>query len=209
MAIAADGAVSIISPAAEMGQGVMTTLPLVLADEMDADWDQVRVVQAPSDAENFGNPGFYGIQLTGGSEAVRGYWDTLRLIGAQTRMVLIAGAAAVLDAPADELTTEPGRVLHPRSGRSLGYGEIAASGALPAPLPEATDADLKPAERWRYIGRRDIGRIDVPAKVRGAAVFGIDVQLPGMLYGAVLRARSRGIGRRSWTTRRPGPSRAW
>lgn len=183
-----DGLVSVISPASEMGQGVMTTLPLVIADEMDADWEKVRVVQAPSDAETYGNPGFYGIQLTGGSEAVRGYWDTLRLVGAQARKVILASAAAQLGVPATELTTEPGMVLHPRSGRSLDYGRVAAEGELPDPLPQATKADLKPESMRRYIGRRDIGRVDVPSKVRGAATFGIDVQLPGMLFGAVLRS---------------------
>lgn len=190
--IAADGTVSIMSPGAEMGQGIMTTLPLLIAEEMDADWDKVRVVQAPSDAKTFGNPGFYGIQLTGGSESTRGYYDLLRLTGAQTRKVILASAAGMLNVPTVELTTEPGRVVHARSGRSLGYGEIAANGALPDPLPQATDADLKPADQWRYIGRRDIPRVDVPSKVDGSAMYGIDVQLPGMLYGAVLRAPVQG-----------------
>src|SRR5687767_2096651 len=83
--IAGDGTVTIMSPASEMGQGIMTTLPLLIAEDMDADWDRVRIVQAPSDAETYGNPGFYGIQLTGGSESTRGYYEMLRLVGAQTR----------------------------------------------------------------------------------------------------------------------------
>ncbi|MGK9231997.1 molybdopterin-dependent oxidoreductase [Inquilinus limosus] len=188
VAIAADGTVTVMSPASEMGQGIMTTLPLLIAEDMDADWGKVRVVQAPSDAETYGNPGFYGIQLTGGSESTRGYYEMLRLVGAQTRKVLIAGAAGLLNAPAGELTTEPNRVVHAPSGRSLGYGEIAAAGELPDPLPQATVADLKPRERWRYIGDPKMTRVDVPSKVDGSAMFGSDVQLPGMLYGAVLRA---------------------
>lgn len=190
--IAADGTVSIMSPASEMGQGIMTTLPLLVAEEMDADWNLVRIVQAPSDGETYGNPGFYGIQLTGGSESTRGYYDLLRLIGAQTRKVIVASGADMLNVPAGELTTEPGRVVHARSGRSLDYGYIAAEGAIPEPLPQATDADLKPAEQWRYLGRHDIPRIDVPSKVDGSAIYGIDVQLPDMLYGAVLRAPVQG-----------------
>ncbi|MDX3924591.1 MAG: molybdopterin-dependent oxidoreductase [Shinella sp.] len=186
--IASDGIVSIICPASEMGQGVMTSLPLLIAEDMDADWDKVRIVQAPSDAEKYGNPGFYGVQITGGSETMRGYYQPLRLVGAQTRKVILAIAASQLNVPVSELATEPNRVVHARSGRSLDYGEIAAIGELPDPLPEATDADVKPLDQCRYIGRRDIDRIDVPAKVDGTARFGIDVELPDMLYGAVLRA---------------------
>ncbi|MGQ9368620.1 molybdopterin cofactor-binding domain-containing protein [Azospirillum sp. ST 5-10] len=190
--VAADGSVTIISPAVEMGQGIMTTLPLLVAEEMDADWNRVRVVQAPSDAETYGNPGFYGIQLTGGSESTRGYNALLRLTGAQTRLILLSGAATILKVPVTELATEPNRVVHPSSGRSLDYGEIAARAALPDPLPQATEADLKPSDRWRYIGSRTIRRVDVPAKVNGSAAFGIDVQRPDMLYGAVLRAPVQG-----------------
>lgn len=186
--IAADGMVSIIAPAVEMGQGITTTLPLLVAEELDADWNRVRIVQAPSDAETYGNPGFYGIQLTGGSESTRGYNALLRLTGAQTRSVLLAGAAGMLNVPVKELETEPHMVVHPSSGRSLDYSEIATKALLPDSLPQATEADLKPSDRWRYIGSRTVRRIDVPSKVNGTAVFGIDVQLPEMLFGAVLRA---------------------
>lgn len=186
--IAPDGTVSIIAPAVEMGQGITTTLPLLVAEELDADWNRVRIVQAPSDAETYGNPGFYGIQLTGGSESTRGYNALLRLTGAQTRSVLLAGAAGMLNVPVKELETEPHMVVHPSSGRSLDYSEIATKALLPDSLPQATEADLKPSDRWRYIGSRTVGRIDVPSKVNGTAVFGIDVQLPEMLFGAVLRA---------------------
>lgn len=185
--IAADGQISIICPASEMGQGIMTTLPLLIAEEMDAEWDRVRVVQAPADAETYGNPGFYGIQLTGGSESTRGYYSLLRLIGAQTRKVMVASAAAMLKVPVRALTTQPGKVIHTPSGRTLSYGDIAANGPLPDPLPQAVEADLKRREEWRYIGKRNIPRVDVPAKVDGTAIYGIDVQLPGMLFGAVLR----------------------
>lgn len=194
VSIAADGMVTIMSPASEMGQGIMTTLPLLIAEEMDADWDKVRILQAPSDAARYGNPGFFGIQLTGGSESTRGYFSLLRLVGAQTRKVLLANAADMLGVPVGDLITEPHRVVHAQSGRSLAYGEIAAAGSLPDPLPQASEADLKPQDQWRYIGNLTMPRIDVPAKVDGTAKFGIDVQLPGMLYGAVLRAPVQGEG---------------
>lgn len=190
--IAADGMVTVMSPASEMGQGIMTTLPLLIAEDMDADWDKVRIVQAPSDAETYGNPGFYGIQLTGGSESTRGYYEMLRLIGAQTRKIILASAAGLLKVPVGELATEPNRVVHAPSGRSLDYGAIAEAGELPDPLPQATVADLKPIARCRYIGNPTINRVDVAAKVDGSAIFGIDVQRPDMLYGAVLRAPVQG-----------------
>ena len=104
--IAADGTVTIVSPASEMGQGVMTTLPLLIAEEMDADWTRVRILQAPADAANYGNPGFRGAQQTGGSRTTPGYYEKLRLVGAQTRKVLVASAAGMLGVPTGELTTE-------------------------------------------------------------------------------------------------------
>ncbi|MBY5396668.1 xanthine dehydrogenase family protein molybdopterin-binding subunit [Rhizobium leguminosarum] len=186
--IASDGIVSIISPASEMGQGVMTSIPLLIAEDMDADWDMVRIVQAPADAEKYGNPNFGGAQLTAGSDTTRGYYLPLRLVGAQTRKILLAIAASRLNVPVSELTTEPSRVVHLPSGRSLGYGEIAATGELPDVLPQVSEAELKPIDQCRYIGRMDVNRIDVPSKVNGTAKFGIDVELPDMLYGAVLRS---------------------
>ena len=190
--ISADGTVSIISPASEMGQGVMTSMPLLIAEDMDADWSKVRIVQAPADAKNYGNPGFGGAQLTGGSRTTPGYYEKLRLVGAQTRKVILASAADMMKVPVDELTTEPNLVVHKKSGRKLGYGELAKSAKLPDPLPEATKADLKPVHQWRYIGNRKIARVDIESKVNGAAIFGMDVQLPNMLYGAVLRTPVQG-----------------
>ena len=190
--IAADGTVTIVSPAAEMGQGVMTSMPALIAEDMDADWRKVRIVQAPADAKNYGNPGFCGVQLTGGSRTTPGYYKKLRLVGAQTRKVILASAAGMLNVPVSELTTEPNRVVHKKSGRVLDYGEVAEAGRIPDPLPQATKADLKPSEECRYIGNLTRPRVDIPSKVDGSARFGIDVQLPDMLYGAVLRAPVQG-----------------
>jgi isoquinoline 1-oxidoreductase beta subunit len=183
--IGADDQITLTSPASEMGQGVMTSIPLLIAEEMDADWNKVKVLQAPN-AKAYGNPKFGGAQATGGSQTTRAFFEPLRLVGAQTRNILLASASALLDAPIDELTTEPNVVVHRATGRALSYGEVAASGRFPDPIPEVTLTDLKPVIDWRYIGK-NLPRIDIPSKVNGSACFGIDVRLPGMLYGAVAR----------------------
>ncbi len=189
--IGTDDLVTIVSPQSEMGQGIMTALPLLIAEEMDADWQKVRVVQAPSDAKTYGNPDFGGLQLTGGSRSTPGFYNKLRLVGAQTRMVILASAAAALGVSLAELSTEPNRVVHAKSGRAMTYGEVAARASVPADLPVATAADLKQPAAWRYIGK-DVPRFDIPAKVDGSAGFGIDVQRPGMLFGMVLRPSVQG-----------------
>ncbi|HXP30232.1 MAG TPA: molybdopterin cofactor-binding domain-containing protein [Stellaceae bacterium] len=185
--IGGNGIVTIMSAPAEMGQGTMTALPVVIADEMDADWHKVRVVQSPADPSKYGNP----FPLMGGqmrtlaSLAVAGYYDQLRLVGAQTRKVLIACAASEWGVPAAELSTEPGMVVHKQSNRKISYGALAAKAKLPDPLPQATKDDLKPSSAFRLIGK-DVPRVDLPLKVNGSAKYGIDVQLPHMLYGAIL-----------------------
>jgi isoquinoline 1-oxidoreductase beta subunit len=189
--IGADGIVTIMAPSAEMGQGVMTALPAVFADEMDADWKMVRVQQAPSDAKAYGNPGFGGLQATGGSRTTQHYFKPLRLAGAQARKVLIAAAAEQWKVPAAELDTEPGMVVHAKSKRKVSYGQLAAKAKVPAELPKIADADLKPMEKWRYIGK-DVPRVDMQAKATGKAIYGMDVELPGMLYAAILRAPVQG-----------------
>jgi isoquinoline 1-oxidoreductase beta subunit len=189
--IGTDDLITLISPVSEMGQGVMTSIPLLIAEEMDADWQKVRIQQAPMDAKAYGNPKFGGIQTTGGSQSTRAFFDMLRLVGGQTRKVLLASAAVELRVPMAELTTRPNLVVHQPSGRTLSYGRLAELGSLPDSIPEVTLADLKPAADWRYIGKA-LPRIDVPSKVTGTAEFGIDVQLPGMLYGAVRRPAVQG-----------------
>jgi isoquinoline 1-oxidoreductase subunit beta len=189
--IGTDDLITLISPASEMGQGVMTSIPLLIAEEMDADWQKVRVQQAPTDAKAYGNPKFGGIQTTGGSQTTRAFFDMLRLVGAQTRKVLLASAAVELRVPMAELTTRPNIVVHEPSGRTLSYGRLAELGAFPDSIPEVTLADLKPATEWRYIGKA-LPRIDIPSKVTGAAEFGIDVRLPDMLYGCVRRPAVQG-----------------
>lgn len=191
--IGTDGTVTIISSQAEMGQGIMTSLPLVIAEEMDADWPSVRIVQAPADAKNYGNPEFGGLQGTGGSTSTPGFYEKLRLVGAQTRQVIVGSAAGLLNAPIGELTTEPGQVVHGKSGRKISYGEVAQHGSIPANIPAVTAADLKSPDNWCLIGH-DVPRYDTPSKVNGSAVYGIDVRQPGMLHGQVMRPPVQGEG---------------
>ncbi len=183
--IGEDNIVTIVAPMVEMGQGVRTSLPLILAEDLDADWSKVRVSETPDNDQIYGNPGFNHQLTTVGSFSVTGYYEKLRLAGAQARKILIANAAAAWKVPAEELTTEPGMVVHAKSKRKISYGDIAKTATVPNPLPEVTKADLKPASQFRLIGK-DTGRIDVPSKVNGTAQYGIDVQIPGMLYASVL-----------------------
>jgi isoquinoline 1-oxidoreductase beta subunit len=186
--IAADGGVTIRFAQAEMGQGIMTALPLILAEEMDADWASVRVVQSACDGATFG---VHGAIKTFGSTAILANYTRFRLIGAHIRRSLMLQAASDLGVTPAELTTRPGVVVHEISGRSLAYGRLAQNIRLPPSLPAVTPADLKPAHAFRYIGKA-LPRVDVAAKVNGAASFGMDVRRPGMLYGAILRPNVQG-----------------
>ena len=183
--IATDGGITIVSPAAEMGQGVMTGMPIVVAEELDADWSKVKVVQAPSNRA-YGNPGFGGLQLTGASRTTTGFFMPLRLAGAQARRVLLDAVAAEWKVPIAELSTEPSVVVHTSSGRRIGYGDVAKFAKVPAELPKVTEAELKKPRDFRLIGK-NVPRIEMPEKVTGRAIFGIDVDVPDMVYATVLR----------------------
>jgi len=191
VSISGDGAITIMSPAAEMGQGSMTSLPRVIAEELDADWSKVRVVPAPAIDAIYGNPGFGGMMYTAGSNAVTSYFKPLRLFGAQVRRVLLDNAAKHWGVAVAELVTEPSTVVHPPSGRRLSYGEIAVFADIPASAPEIKPDDLKKPGSFRLIGQDSL-RVELPSKVNGSARYAIDVQVPGMIYGAVLRAPVEG-----------------
>ena len=180
-----------MSAATEMGQGSMTSLPLIIAEELDADWAKVRIVPAPPLDNIYGNPGFGGMMYTAGSNAVTSYYRPLRIVGAQVRRVLLDNAARKWGVPVEELTTEPSVVVHAKSGRKLSYGEIAAFAEVPAKAPEIKPEQLKKTADFRLIGK-DVMRVELPSKVNGSATYGIDVQVPGMLYGTVLRAPVEG-----------------
>jgi isoquinoline 1-oxidoreductase beta subunit len=191
VSIATDGTISIMAPATEMGQGSGTSLPLIIAEELDADWDKVRIVPAPVIEKLYGNPGFGGMMYTAGSNAVKSYYMPLRTFGAQVRRVLLDNAAKHWNVPVAELTTEPSAVVHANSNRRISYGEIAAFAEAPAQAPEIKPSDLKPASSFRLIGK-DVPRAELPNKVNGTAQYSIDVQVPGMIYGAVLRSPVEG-----------------
>jgi isoquinoline 1-oxidoreductase subunit beta len=193
VSIASDGTISIMSPATEMGQGSTTSLPLIIAEELDADWSKVRIVPAPPIEALYGNPGFAGQMYTAASNAVTSYFRPLRMFGAQVRRVLLDNAANKLAVPVAELSTEPSMVVHAKSGRKLSYGDIAAFAEVPAKAPEIKPEQLKKASEFRLISK-DVMRAELPSKVNGSAKYAIDVQVPGMIYGAVVRSPVEGGG---------------
>ncbi|MFZ0349931.1 MAG: molybdopterin cofactor-binding domain-containing protein [Pseudolabrys sp.] len=194
VSIAPDNTISIVCPAAEMGQGVYTSLPLMLAEELDADWSKVKTEFAPANPKVYGNPHdlFHGAQITAASVSVPGYFMPLRMAGAQARKVLLDAAAEKWKVPVAELTTDKSTIVHKKSGRKITYGEVVAFATVPAEPPKISEADLKKPAQFKLIGRKDIGRSDVPSKVNGSAKYGIDVQVPGMVYASVLQAPMEG-----------------
>src|SRR5215468_8804052 len=156
VAIGTDDTVTILCPSAEMGQGVMTSLPLILAEELDADWSKVKTEFAPANPKVYGNPHelFKGAQITAASVSVPGYFTPLRLAGAQARRVLIDNVAAQWKVPAKELSTNRGYVIHANTGRTISYGDIAKFATVPAELPAVSEADLKKPSQFKLIGRR-------------------------------------------------------
>jgi len=188
VSIATDGIITIVSPAAEMGQGSFTTLPAIIAEELDADWAKVRPVMPSAwDDKRLGNPAYNGAFQTSASASVHYYFKPLRIAGAQARRVLLDAVAAKWNVPVSELSTEPSVVVHKASNRRIGYGEIAAFAKPPAELPRIEDNDLKTPANFRLIGK-DLQRREVPTKVTGAAKYAIDAQVPGMVYAAVLQS---------------------
>ncbi|HEX4151269.1 MAG TPA: molybdopterin cofactor-binding domain-containing protein [Steroidobacteraceae bacterium] len=176
--IGADDSITVLVDRSEMGQGVYTALPMLLAEELDVDLQRIRVVAAPVGAAyvNVGNGG----QITGTSNSVPDAWAKLRTAGAQARNMLIGAAARQWRVDPAECRTTNGRVLDAR-GHSASYGELAAAAAT---LPVPKDVKLKPPADFRLIGKPQ-GRLDTPAKVDGSAEFGLDVQLPGMKYAVI------------------------
>ena len=177
-----DGVVTIINSVPEMGQGSMTTMPMIVADELDADWDRIRVEQAPANPSLYANP-VTRQQSYGGSRGVRDHLEPLRKAGAAARQMLREAAAQEWGVPLDEVTTEPGVVIHRATGRRLLYGQLVDK-AQTLPVPQ--NPTLKTKDQFRYIGKAR-PRIDVPEKVNGKAVYGMDVRVPGMLVASIER----------------------
>ncbi len=180
VAIGEDGIVSIVCHRSEMGQGVRTSLPLIVADEMEADWDRVRVVQALGDEARYGN------QDTDGSRSTRHFFLPMRRCGAAARQMLEGAAAARWRVPVGEVQAQNGEVVHGASGRRLGFGALArAAASQPLPAPDAIR--LKDPARFRYIGMGKLKLVDAQDIVTGKAQYGFDTRLPGMLYAVVAR----------------------
>ncbi len=180
--VSTDGAVTVVCGYSEMGQGVLTAIPQLVAEELDVEWSQVTVEQAPA-GEAYFNPVF-GMQGTGGSTSVRGAWKPLREAGAKARAMLVAAAAQRWNVGAESCATEGGYVVRTGSRDRLSYGELADAAAT-LPVPET--ATLKDPKDFRILGKA-APRLDVPDKVRGTARFGIDVQVPGLLVAVVARS---------------------
>ncbi len=177
LAIATDGTVYIVAHRSEMGSGDRTGLPMIVADELDAEWSRVKVVQGGGDAK-------YGDQGTDGSHSVRSFFDTLRESGASGRLMLVRAAAQTWGVPEKECTTEPGMVVHKASGKKLSYGEL-ASAAAKLPVPKKEELQLKARTDWRYIGKPNKA-YDLQRMCTGEAMYGQDARLDGMVYASVM-----------------------
>ncbi len=181
-----DGRVTVICGSAEMGQGVLTAIPMLLAEELDADWSRVSVEQAPVD-KAYANP-MFGMQATGGSTTVRAHWEPLRKAGAAAREMLVAAAAAQWKLDAADLRTANGQVIAP-DGKTLDYGVLAAAASSQA-VPETPK--LKDPKAFKLLGK-PLKRLDTPDKVNGTARYGIDASVPGMLVAVMARAPMPGV----------------
>jgi isoquinoline 1-oxidoreductase subunit beta len=179
--IDADNSVTLRVASSEMGQGVYTSIPMLLAEELDCDWARLKVEMAPAD-KAYTNP-LIGQQLTGGSTAIRAFWTPLRQAGATGRELLMRAAAQTWKVNEDTCRTENGVVLHKASQRKATYGELAATAAS---LPVPTEVFLKEPSEFKLIGK-STPRLDTAHKINGSAVFGLDVKLPGLLTAVVAR----------------------
>jgi isoquinoline 1-oxidoreductase beta subunit len=181
--IGTDGIITLFAKNPEVGQGVKTALPMIIAEELDADWATVRIEQSAISAA-------YGQQMAGGSRSVPGNWDTLRKAGATARAMLVNAAAKKWSVPATDLTTEKSFVIHAASGKRASYGELAELAAR-QPVPAEATLKLKTRDQYKLLGTRVTG-VDNEAIVTGKPLFGIDQKLPGMVYAAFERCPAHG-----------------
>ena len=180
--IGADDSVLVIVDRSEMGQGVTTALPMLLAEELEADWSRIKIEFAPAD-KAYTNP-MFGMQGTGGSTSVRAAYTPLRKAGAAARELLVAAAAQTWGVEQAECRAERGAVVHAPTKRRLTYGKLVAKAATLAAPPAVP---LKDPKDWKILGTR-VRRLDTPPKVDGSAQFGIDVKVPGMLVAVIARS---------------------
>ncbi len=175
--VSPENKITIVCARSEMGQGVRTALPMILAEELEANWNQIEIEQA-------GASTLYGDQTTGGSASVRTTWDPMRKAGAQAREMLISAAALAWAVPRSSCAAQNGTIVHTATQRRLTYGELAAQAAT---LPIPTDVPLKQSKDYKIVGQR-LPRVDTPSKVKGSATFGIDFVTEKMSYAALLRS---------------------
>jgi isoquinoline 1-oxidoreductase beta subunit len=182
--IATDGRIVLYAKNPDVGQGVKTSLPMIVAEELDADWNDVHVEQSIIDAK------LYGPQFAGGSTSIPMNWDTLRQAGAVGRAMLVAAAARAWGVPESELTTEPSTVVHAKSNRRISYGDLAAA-AADLPVPDPKSVPLKARKDYRLLGKRITG-VDNREIVTGQPLYGIDQRPPGLVYATYLKAPAFG-----------------
>ena len=179
--ITPDNKVTVVVARSEIGQGVRTSLPMILAEELEADWKQISIEQAGASA-------LFGDQSTGGSASVRTTWDPMRKAGAAAREMLISAAALEWNVPRSACKTENGSIVHSASNRRSTYGQLVSRAAT---LPIPTDPPLKQAKDYKLVGK-PLARLDTPSKVDGSAIFGIDLRVPGMKYAVLARCETIG-----------------
>jgi isoquinoline 1-oxidoreductase beta subunit len=178
LAIAPSGLVTIVAHRSEMGTGIRTSLPMVVADELEADWAKVELEQAIGDKK-------YGSQNTDGSRSIRNFFTKMRQVGASARAMLVAAAAAEWGVPAGECVARDHQVHHEGSGRKVGYGDLVAKART---LEAPAEPPLKDPKEWKFIGKDVVEDAGFQGIVRGSATFGMDLKLPGMKYAAIARS---------------------
>ena len=189
-----DGALTIYNPAAEMGQGSMTSLPLIFAEEMYADWSKVQVEFSPQEAEIYGSEGWSPgskLMFTVGSRITKSNFPLMRKSGAQARYVLLYSAAQYWEVPVEQLTTAKSTVFHNQTNQQISYGELLPFLILPETFPEFTATDYKNPKDYQLIGKT-VPRTEIPSKTDGTAQFAIDIRLPNMVYGVLERGNLHG-----------------
>jgi isoquinoline 1-oxidoreductase beta subunit len=173
-----DGRVIIVAHRSEMGTGIRTSLPMVVADELEADWKRVKIVQATCDAK-------YGNQDTDGSESIRDFYEPMRQAGATARVMLESAAASKWGVPASECQAKNHEIVHTKSGRKLGFGELVPLAAR-QPVPKKESLKFKSPAEYRYVGQ-NVPIADLDGILDGHAVFGMDARMPGMVYASIER----------------------